>query len=328
MQNPNSKTATFRFAHKGMVSKESPELLQDGQYRSLSNVCSNQEGALSSRTGCKQVGQLNNNALQECYLIRKLCVSPNEDPLTPSTNPRYLGIVSGGRHIYRTLDYKSSPKVADTVETFPKHWEMASYAAGETGQPFAFFACPNKMLKDSGATPQPSLPTWGTPPSAGVAQAVCVPDATPKTLAPAIAIDDIYTTWTTWGGVIIALASAPEDQTPSVPMLDDSTVIFYASGAQLNGIALTTTDGRTKLYDSGSVANSTWVIRVGVVDADGVTIDYPTTMFRIFDSNGQMVTASGTYSSGGTIAKIGSPNGLAIGLLDGGADGSPASSIP
>ena len=79
MQSPNSKTATFRFAHKGMVNKESPELLQDGQYRSLLNVCSTQEGSLSSRTGSKQVGQLAGTET-ECYLIRKMVVTPTEDP--------------------------------------------------------------------------------------------------------------------------------------------------------------------------------------------------------------------------------------------------------
>jgi hypothetical protein len=244
-----------------------------------------------------------------------LVVTPNEDPLVPSTNPRYLDV---GQNILRTYDYKTAAVVASDVEGVGKHWEMASYAAGETGQPFGFFACPKAMLKDSGVTPQSSLPTWGTPPSAGVAQAVCVPDATPKTLAPAIAIDDIYTNWPTWGGVVIVLDSSPEDQTPSVPMLDDSTVkIAGVKGT----FAVTTTDGRADI-------NDTWDIRVGVVDADGVTIDNPTTMFRLFDSNGQMVTGSGTITAAGTITQIGSPNGLAIGLLDGGADGSPASSTP
>ena len=324
MENPGSKTANFRFSHQGMVSKESPDLLKDGRYRKLSGVCSIQEGALSSRTGSKLIGSLG-AGVSPCNVIRKLVVTPDEDPLVPSTNPRYLDVAGS---IRRTYDYQTAPVVAANVEGVGKHWEMASYAAGETGQPFGFFACPKAMLKDSGATPQSPLLTWGTPPSAGVAQAVCVPDVTPKTLAPAIAIDYIYTNWPTWGGVVIVLDSAPQDQSPSVPMEDDSTITFFASGTQLDGIALTTTDGRTKLYDSDSVANSTWDIRVGVVDADGVTIDNPTTMFRIFDSNGQMVTATGSYSSGGTITEIGSPNGLAIGLLDGGADESPNGSTP
>ena len=314
MENPGSKTANFRFSHAGLISKESPDLLKSGQYRKLSNVCSTQEGALSSRTGSKLIGSLG-AGLSPCNVVRKLVVTPNEDPLVPSTNPRYLDI---GQNILRTYDYKTAVVVAANVEGVGKHWEMASYAAGATGQPFGFFACPKAMLKDSGVTPQSSLPTWGTPPSAGVAQAVCVPDATPKTLAPAIAIDDIYTNWPTWGGVVILLDSAPEDQTPSVPMLDDSTVkIAGVTGT----FAVTTTDGRTDI-------NDTWDIRVGVVDADGVTIDNPTTMFRLFDSNGQMVTGSGTITAAGTITQIGSPNGLAIGTLDGGADGSPASSIP
>ena len=313
MENPGSKTANFRFSHQGMASKESPDLLKDGRYRKLSGVYSLQEGALSSRTGSKLIGSLGVGA-SPCNVIRKLTVTPTEDPLVPSTNPRYLDI---NGNICRTYDYKTAAVVASSVEGVGKHWEMAAYAAGETGQPFGFFACPNAMLKDSGATPQSPLPTWGTPPSAGVAQAVCVAAPTPTPLSPAIAINYIYTNWPTWGGVVIVLNSAPQAQTPSVPMVDNSTVTI----AGVSGITFTTTDGRTN-------PNDTWDIRVGVVDADGVTIDNPTTMFRIFDSNGQMVTASGSYASGGTITHIGSPNGLAIGMLDGGADASPNGSTP
>ena len=308
MENPGSKTANFRFSHQGMASKESPDLLKDGRYRKLSGLYSVQEGALSSRTGSKLIGSLG-AGISPCNVIRKLPVAPNEDPLSPSTNPRYLDV---GQNILRTYDYNTSVVVASAVEGVGKHWEMAAYAAGETGQPFGFFACPKAMLKDSGTTPQAPLPRWGTPPAAGVAQAICVAAPTPVPVSPAIAIDYVYTNWPTWGGVVIALDSAP-----TTPMVDDSTVTIAWS----SGITVSTTDRRTSLY-------STWDIRVGVVDADGVTIDNPTTMFRIFDSNGVMVTATGSYTPGGTITEIGAPNGLAIGLLDGGDDQSPNGSTP
>ena len=91
MENPGSKTANFRFSHAGLISKESPDLLKSGQYRSLRNVCSMQEGALSSRTGSKLIGSLG-TGLSPCNVVRKLVVTPNKDPLVPSTNPRYLDI--------------------------------------------------------------------------------------------------------------------------------------------------------------------------------------------------------------------------------------------
>ena len=84
MENPGSKTANFRFSHAGLISKESPDLLKSGQYRKLSNVCSVQEGALSSRTGSKLIGSLGGSlgaGLSPCNVVRKLVVTPNEDPL-------------------------------------------------------------------------------------------------------------------------------------------------------------------------------------------------------------------------------------------------------
>ena len=122
MENPGSKTANFRFSHAGLISKESPDLLKSGQYRKLSNVCSVQEGALSSRAGSKLIGSLG-AGLSPCNVVRKLAVTPNEDPLAPSTNPRYLDV---GQNILRTYDYKTAVVVAANVEGVGKHWDMAS----------------------------------------------------------------------------------------------------------------------------------------------------------------------------------------------------------
>src|SRR5581483_328455 len=118
MENPNSKTVEFRCGLAGVVSKQSPDLLGDGQYRNLLNISSNQEGSVSSRLGIKKVGQIS-AGLNTCYFVRKLVVSNTEDPVVPSTNPRYLGILTNSlaRNIYRTIDYISTTLVASGVDS-------------------------------------------------------------------------------------------------------------------------------------------------------------------------------------------------------------------
>ena len=294
MENPASKTASFRFSHAGMVSKESPELLKDGQYRSLLNVCSNQEGSLSSRTGSKQVGSLGSSE-PDCYLIRKMVVTPNEDPLDPTTNnsnpagsknQRYLGIVSSptSRDIYRSTDYTAAntAKVATAVESSDaNHWEMASYSAGGTGEPFAYFACPNAMLKDSGASPQTTLPAWGTPPAAGVATAELVVTTTNTTVIGA----------STDTPVVISL-----DPTTPVGLFDGLSVVLTGVGIVPDGP-----------YDAQVTGYS--------------TPNSPVTTFALFDATtAQSVAPTGAFTPGGYIGS-GIP---AAGNLDGGSDSSPA----
>jgi len=301
VSDPTPKTAEFRFSLEGVFTKQAPDLLKDGRYRRLLNVCSNQEGSLSSRTGIKKLGYLS-STLPLCYQIRKLSVFPEANPLAPgSGNPRYLGIYTSGLayNLYRTYDYTSATTalVASNTDTASKHWEMAAYSAGDSGDPWAYFACPTKMLKDRGASPYSSLPNWGVLPAFGVATAT-------------INTGNVNISAIAWGyngsGVVITLATPV-----GLNDYDQVTISGVPQGGGGN-IAITTTDGRSNI-------NDTWSIRVGFTDTHGNIIN-PTTMFQIFDKNGQGVssTTTGTIPvTGGYVVGVPTP-----GKLDGGAENS------
>jgi hypothetical protein len=181
MPENTSEVSTFRFGLNGLVSKESPELLGDGQYRYMSNFEVIQEGAISTIAGRKALGNVSGAF---GYMIRKMVVSAGESPITPATNPRYVGINSSGtNNLYRTFDYITFVLVALSINSsggkYTKAFSLAVYAAGEVGGPWAFIASENKMLKDSGANPYTGgapppdiLHNWGILPARGVAAAV------------------------------------------------------------------------------------------------------------------------------------------------------------
>lgn len=260
-----ANTVEFRFGLSGMAPKGAPELLPDGAYRYALNVAAHQEGILGSRNGKKSVGSFGADQ-PTCYQIRKLRVATESDPLTPSTNPRYCGCVASGgqRNIYRTTTYSSPTLVASNVDADGhRHWEMAAYSAGETGGAWAYFACPNKMLKDNGASPYATLHTWGIPPAAGVAT------AEPVT-----------------GNLTVADASNARP-----------IVIKTAEPHGLSDYDEVTITGCT----GNTAANGTWAIRLGIQLEDGSIIDTET-KFRIFDTDGQGVAGNGEYSGGGVVA--------------------------
>jgi len=308
MQNPNSPPPIeFRCGLDGVWSKQSPDLLQNGQYRALNNIMSNQEGSISSRTGTKEVGQLTVTE-PTCYFIRKMCVSPGEDPLTPSLNPRYLGILTSTNHrnIYRSLNYTAKTLVATDVDAnASRHWEMAVYSAGESGTPWAYFACPNGMFKDSGLNPYATLPKWGNAAAAGVVLASLVKGTDDVTSIVGSAMAGATLVWT---GVIVTLADP-------AGLSDFDQVTFTGTP----GVTVTTTDGRTDL-----VAGSPWDIRIGVPDAN-LNIQNGSTTFRIFDTNGQAVLLdTGSYpGTGASITDV-----PLAGNLDGGAESSPNDTQP
>jgi hypothetical protein len=111
-------------------------------------------------------------------MIQKMVVQTTENPSTPSTNPRYIGVslVGPSNDLYRTTDFGSFTSVATQINTNPtrKAFSLATYAAGGVGGPWAFIASENKMLKDSGNSPYGTLPLWGILPAFGVATAVAV----------------------------------------------------------------------------------------------------------------------------------------------------------
>ena len=176
---PKKKTVKFSFGLNGMVTKQNPTLLTDGQYRSCTNMEVVQEGSLSTRIGKKYLGSVGGGSLG-CYMIQKMVVQATEDPSVPSTNPRYLGVIDATNDLVRTVNYTSYTVVATAINSGSgrqrKAFSLATYAAGEVGGPWAFIASENKMLKDSGNSPYATfpLPLWGILPAFGVATAVAV----------------------------------------------------------------------------------------------------------------------------------------------------------
>ena len=197
-----SKAVSFRFGLLGLFSKNDPELLSDGQYRSLLNLDALQEGLLYSRTGRRKIGYLiqTSPTTYTCTMIRKLVVSPGiESQGTPSTNLRYLGIATAGvglghDDLYRTTDYTDPSIVGSRTVKVAKNINLASvgpssrfslapYSPGEVGSPWAYIASSKAMLKDRGQTPYTTplaasrsfpaggnlLPLWGILPAFGVA---------------------------------------------------------------------------------------------------------------------------------------------------------------
>lgn len=225
---PPIKEAQFRFGAGGIYSAEAPDLLKDGQYRYAENVDTNQEGALCSRNGVLQLGFAGTPFVPTCYYIKKLCAVPGEGPLAPITNPRYCGIVSSGvRDIYRTTNYTAFTLVATGVDNTPTpHWEMSAYSAGDTGAAWAYFACPNKMVKDSFFNAFATLPSWGIPPASGSAMAVANgagnlnggASTSPNNSQP---YDWIFT----WEET-----TTSDEGNPSQPMLTASTYTFATGG--------------------------------------------------------------------------------------------------
>lgn len=166
------KTAEFRLGFGGVVTKQAPDLLTDGQYRGGFNIVASQEGTCSSRTGDKVLGQYVGGLIPITQL-RKLVISPKTDPYGDTTNLRYVSV---GSNIYRTNDYTLPPGQVGSFNG-ATNWELASYSAGETGNPWAYIAAGpgifatsgGAMLKDNGLAPYASLHNWGISPAFGVA---------------------------------------------------------------------------------------------------------------------------------------------------------------
>jgi hypothetical protein len=165
----DSSVKMFPLASKGLVLGVDPRLMTEGQLQEAVNVTSLQEGSISTRSGSTFVVEVGVSLTSN---IRKLRILDND-----SFNLRYFGALNGASSdIVRTADFISydlaGAAVTNTSDFMSKRWSMAAYSAGATGNPWAFFACPNKMLKDSGVSPFTPMKTWGILPAAGVALAV------------------------------------------------------------------------------------------------------------------------------------------------------------
>lgn len=164
MQAPQSKV--FAMANRGLVQRLDPSVLQDGQFQSITNLMSLQEGALVSDFGSKLLGKLPSGATLP-HPIRKLSISSDD-----SYNLRYVGETAD---IYRTTDYATFTKVnaaavldSGNAAHQEKKWSMQPYKAGSSGDPYAYFATPKYMLRDHGSSPHTTLRRWGiVPPARG-----------------------------------------------------------------------------------------------------------------------------------------------------------------
>jgi hypothetical protein len=182
MADPNM--AEFRFAARGLVSATAPDLLQDGQYRNVTNCRARQDGSLSSRTGAMFLGQTF-SPYTGSYHAAKLMLVAGENPQAPSTNLRYIGAKNGLHHeILRTSNYQSFVSVLNPVaDSIWTPWEMAPYSAGGSGSPWAYFATPSGNVRDNGAAPYGTLAPWGVLPAFGVSTAVLVTQSVNVTAA-------------------------------------------------------------------------------------------------------------------------------------------------
>lgn len=153
---------TQPFVNKGLVLKTDPASLQTGEFQRLDNMTSVQEGALTVRNGSQRITdttQYSGDTVNVIHSITKLHGT--------SPDARYIG--SAG-DIYRSTTAipafgtampftKVATGVAPSVAFPSQRWTGIRYNAGTIGQPWEFFACASKMLKDNATLS--SLWNWG-----------------------------------------------------------------------------------------------------------------------------------------------------------------------
>ena len=95
------QTKIFPLNNRGVVSKRDPALLQEGQYLSLSNTVSLQEGNLTCRFGTKKLGTMAANALAP-HTVAKLTLpnqtfaisgATNTTPIVITTDNNIFGVI-------------------------------------------------------------------------------------------------------------------------------------------------------------------------------------------------------------------------------------------
>ncbi len=148
---------------------------------------------LTSRNGRRQLGRMPpRTASGLAYMIRKLVVVPGENPVTFSTNPRYIGVQTGtGQILYRSVNWFGYDLVAEDINTVlgaqRKAFDVTDFGAGISGGQWGFIASELKMLKDrigafapGGPDPYVTLKPWGILPAFGVAVAQTVMSIAPN----------------------------------------------------------------------------------------------------------------------------------------------------
>lgn len=209
------KPVTNKFTNKGVVQKLDTDYLVDGQYYSLSNVASIQEGCLQTRYGSSRFGMNSLGSFIHTLEVFKISDSASQQFM-------YMG---EGTDIYRqsmaSLDSINPTNMGAVLPDWGKRFTGQKFNAGLSAKPY-FFVAASKMLKDKvieadGSTLTTEFENWGILPPPGALSATV---ASAKTV-------DIYTTpdisvsWTdsdddTWmgtsgAGSAIAISSSAFD---------------------------------------------------------------------------------------------------------------------
>lgn len=138
------------FDNAGLTQRKDPSELAPGEYYQLENAFSQQEGALSIRTGHKQF--LPDQFTEPINSLAKLTLGGAD-----SANPRYMG---GAGSIYRELI--GQPAVQVMTGILSARWTASQYNQGSSGTPAAYFATYSGAYKDTGS--YTLLQNWGCDP--------------------------------------------------------------------------------------------------------------------------------------------------------------------
>jgi hypothetical protein len=142
--------------------KQDPALVDEEHYQELTNMVSVQEGNLAIRNGNQRLtapGELNAGGI--AHTIDRLVTSPGQSRRYVGQNDSILASnaalpASGAGMNFDTVATGcANPAAAYTAQRF----ESADFAAGSTGVPYKFLACPLRMLKDDGFSNPLAL--WG-----------------------------------------------------------------------------------------------------------------------------------------------------------------------
>src|SRR5512146_2760567 len=173
---PESRPVVIPFAWRGQVLKSDKGDLTAEQFQTASNVTSLLDGSVCTRQGRKSLGRMDvahttGTATPRTlpHTIAKLRIGDID-----ANNLRYIG---ENDSIFRTTDYHNFTLVATGVDDgadiagiVQRRWTMATYSAGASGDAWAYFATPHKMLREHGSAPFASLENWGIQPASGVAE--------------------------------------------------------------------------------------------------------------------------------------------------------------
>lgn len=148
------------FSYKGIAQKKDPAQLGPGEFYFAENVLSQQEGALTARTGHQELTKdpLPSNIIS----LSKLNIGNGVD----ADNPRYLG---SGQYIYRDLPPYSGNVPVYSGLGVGQRWSAEQYNAGASGTPSLFLATygasanfGSGALRDNGS--YTTLQDWGVDP--------------------------------------------------------------------------------------------------------------------------------------------------------------------